>query len=237
MQFSKGNEKLGDGCLVVSRAVGDTCPSSCDFLGNGCYAEATENIFKNSRAVGLRNMITEKNLIRAMIVEAIKKEVSIRWHERGDFFKNGELDCEYVENIVWACESLLSEGKKLPNMWVYSHIYDTRIVDQLSKYMVVYASVHNSDHKEAASNAGFKYFAWCDTDNVYSVKKPRSKTKIEAWRKALPKLAIIDNERYITCPEMRRGRQAGGVTCTGTKDSVECNLCVKGLANVLFLNH
>jgi hypothetical protein len=237
MQFSKGNEKLGDGCLVVSRAVGDTCPSSCDFLGNGCYAENTENIFKNSRAVGLRNMITEKNLIRAMIVEAIKKEVAIRWHERGDFFKNGELDCEYVDNIVWACESLLSEGKELPEMWVYSHIYDSRIVNQLSKYMVVYASVHNSDHKEAASNAGFKYFAWCDTDNVYSQKKPRGKAKVEAWRKALPKLAIIDNERYITCPEMRRGRQAGGVTCTGTKDSVECNLCVKGLANVLFLNH
>jgi len=237
MQFSKGNEKLGDGCLVVSRAVGDTCPSSCDFLGNGCYAENTENIFKNSRAVGLRNMITEKNLIRAMIVEAIKKEVAIRWHERGDFFKNGELDCEYVDNIVWACESLLSEGKELPEMWVYSHIYDSRIVNQLSKYMVVYASVHNSDHKEAASNAGFKYFAWCDTDNVYSPKKPRGKAKVEAWRKALPKLAIIDNERYITCPEMRRGRQAGGVTCTGTKDSVECNLCVKGLANVLFLNH
>ncbi len=237
MQFSKGNEKLGDGCLVVSRAVGDTCPPSCDFLGNGCYAENTENIFKNSRAVGLRNMITEKNLIRAMIVEAIKKEVAIRWHERGDFFKNSELDCEYVENIVWACESLLSEGKELPEMWVYSHIYDTRIVDQLSKYMVVYASVHNRDHKEAASNAGFKYFAWCDTDNVYSPKKPRGKAKVEAWRKALPKLAIIDDERYITCPEMRRGRQAGGVTCTGTKDSVECNLCVKGLANVLFLNH
>ena len=237
MQFSKGNEKLGDGCLVVSRAVGDTCPSACDFLGNGCYAENTENIFKNSRAVGLRNMITEKNLIRAMIVEAIKKEVAIRWHERGDFFKNGELDVEYVGNIVWACESLLSEGKELPEMWVYSHIYDSRIVNHLSKYMVVYASVHNSDHKEAASNAGFKYFAWCDTDNVYSPKKPRSKAKVEAWRKALPKLAIIDNERYITCPEMRRGRQAGGVTCTGTKDSVECNLCVKGLANVLFLNH
>ena len=237
MQFSKGNEKLGDGCLVVSRAVGDTCPSSCDFLGNGCYAENTENIFKNSRAVGLRNMITEKNLIRAMIVEAIKKEVAIRWHERGDFFKNGELDMEYVGNIMWACESLLSEGKELPNMWVYSHIYDSRIVNHLSKYMVVYASVHNSDHKEAASNAGFKYFAWCDTDNVYSPKKPRGKAKVEAWRKALPKLAIIDNERYITCPEMRRGRQAGGVTCTGTKDSVECNLCVKGLANVLFLNH
>jgi len=237
MQFSKGNEKLGDGCLVVSRAVGDTCPPSCDFLGDGCYAEATENLFKNSRAVGLRNIITDKNLIRAMILEAIKKNVAIRYHERGDFMKNNELDIEYVQNIVWACESILADGKTLPQMWVYTHIYDERIITMLGKYMVVYASVHNRDHKEAASRAGFKYFAWCDTENVYSTKKPRGKAKIEAWRKALPKLAIIDNERYITCPEMRRGRQAGGVTCTGTKDSIECNLCVKGLANVLFLNH
>ena len=33
MQASKGNDKLGNGCLVVSRAVGDTCPPTCDFLG------------------------------------------------------------------------------------------------------------------------------------------------------------------------------------------------------------
>jgi uncharacterized beta-barrel protein YwiB (DUF1934 family) len=28
MKFSNGNEKLGDNCIVVSRPVGDTCPSS-----------------------------------------------------------------------------------------------------------------------------------------------------------------------------------------------------------------
>ena len=42
MKVANGNDKLGKGCLVVSRPVGDTCPSSCDFLGNGCYAEQTE---------------------------------------------------------------------------------------------------------------------------------------------------------------------------------------------------
>jgi hypothetical protein len=68
----KGNEKLGEGAVVVSRAVGDSCPPSCVFLGNGCYAEGTEKIYKNSRAAGLANMLTDVNLIRAMIVWAMK---------------------------------------------------------------------------------------------------------------------------------------------------------------------
>ena len=96
MQASKGNDKLGNGCLVVSRAVGDTCPPTCDFLGNGCYAEGTERVFKSSRAVGLRNMITEAGKIRSMILMAIKDSRSLRWHERGDFYNNGILDLESV---------------------------------------------------------------------------------------------------------------------------------------------
>ena len=236
MQFSKGNEKLGSGCLVASRAVGDSCPTTCDFLHAGCYAESTENIFKASRVVGLKNMITEKNLIRSMIVEAIKKNVAIRLHERGDFLRNGILDIEYLENIAWACESLVSEGKTLPNIWTYSHVYDSRIVTMIGKYVTLYASVHNAEHKAQATKAGFTLFAWCDTAKKYSPKKPRGKKAVE-WKKALPKLVIIDDAKYVTCPEMRRGRQEGGITCTGTKDTIVCDLCVRGLANVLFLNH
>ena len=46
MKTANGNDKLGkENCIVVSRPVGDTCPSDCDFLGNGCYAEDLENIY------------------------------------------------------------------------------------------------------------------------------------------------------------------------------------------------
>jgi hypothetical protein len=234
MQFSKGNEKLGDGCLVVSRAVGDTCPPSCDFLGDGCYAEATENLFKNSRAVGLRNIITDKNLIRVMILEAIKKNVAIRYHERGDFMKNNELDIEYVQNIVWACESILADGDSLPDMWFYTHIYDARLVS-LEKYMNVYASVHDDNDMGEALAQGFKLFAWCDSDMKIAPKRPKSKAKAEAWRQALPKLVVLNATKFVVCPEIRRGRSE--ITCTGTKDSISCDLCVRGLANVLFPAH
>jgi hypothetical protein len=234
MKTADGNDKLGKGCIVVSRPVGDTCPSTCDFLNNGCYAEATENQYKNARTAGFANVITEKHKIRAMILDAIKRNKSIRWHERGDWFLNGELDTNYVENVTWACESVLADGISLPNMWFYTHIYDSRLV-VLEKYMAVYASIHNAEDRAAAVSAGFKLFAWCDSDTKIAPKRPKSKAKADAWRKALPKLVIIEDVKYVVCPEIRRGRSV--ITCTGTKDSISCDMCVKGLANVLFPAH
>lgn len=234
MKTANGNEKLGKGCLVVSRPVGDTCPNSCAFLGNGCYAEGTETVYKNARAAGFANIITEKNRIRAMIMEAKRKGKSIRWHERGDWFLNGELDTNYVENVMWACESIVSNGDTLPDMWFYTHIYDTRLV-AMSQYMNVYASIHNEDDYNAARSAGFKRFAWCDSDQKIAPKRPRNKAKAAEWRNSLPKLVVLHGEKYITCPEIRRGR--GVVTCTPTKGSVSCDMCVRGLANVLFPSH
>jgi hypothetical protein len=91
MKTADGNDKLGKGCIVVSRPVGDTCPPDCDYLGNGCYAEATENQYKNARVAGFANVITEKNKIRAMILDAKRREKSIRWHERGIGFLMANL--------------------------------------------------------------------------------------------------------------------------------------------------
>jgi len=234
MKYAEGNDKLGKGCFVVSRPVGDTCPSSCDFLGNGCYAEQTEKMYPNVRPAGMQNIITEKHRIRSMIIEAKRKNKSIRVHERGDFFLNGELDLDYLANWVWACESILADGDTLPDMWFYTHIYDDRLVS-LDKYMNVYASVHNDEDMGAALAQGFKLFAWCDSDTKIAPKRPRNKAKADAWRKALPKLVVLNGTKFVTCPEIRRGR--GVVTCTPTKGSVTCDLCVKGLANVLFPSH
>ena len=234
MKVANGNDKLGKGCLVVSRPVGDTCPSSCAFLGAGCYAEQTEKMYPNVRPAGMVNIITEKHRIRAMILDAISKEKSIRWHERGDWFLNGQLDTEYVDNVMWACESILADGDSLPDMWFYTHIYDSRLVS-LEKYMNVYASVHDDNDMGEALAQGFKLFAWCDSDMKIAPKRPKSKVKAEAWRKALPKLVVLNGSKFVTCPEIRRGRSE--ITCTGTKDSISCDLCVRGLANVLFPAH
>lgn len=239
MKTADGNDKLGKNCIVVSRPVGDTCPDEnsdypCEFLNNGCYAEATERQYANARTAGLHNVVTEKNRIRAMIVDAERRNKSIRWHERGDWFRNGKVDADYIGNVRWACQSILENGGRLPRMWFYTHIYDS-LVASLDDYMMVYASVHNVEDKRQAEAAGFKLFAWCDSDMLVASKRPKSKAKADAWRKSLPKLVILDDTKFVVCPEIRRGRDV--ITCTGTKDSIACDLCVKGLANVLFPCH
>lgn len=233
MKVADGNDKLGKGCVVVSRPVGDTCPSSCVYLNNGCYAEQSEKQYPNVRPAGFQNIITEKHRIRAMILDARKRGKSIRWHERGDWFLNGQLDCEYLQNVKDACESILADGLDLPDMWFYTHIYDEALV-ALEKYMAVYASIHNHEDMGLAMAAGFKRFAWCDSDNKIAPTRPRGK-KADAWRASLPKMVVLNNEKFVVCPEIRRGRSE--ITCTGTKDSIACNLCVRGLANVLFPAH
>ena len=237
MKVANGNDKLGKGCLVVSRPVGDTCPSTCEFLGNGCYAEQTEKMYPNVRPAGMQNLITERGRIRSMILDAMRQGKSIRWHERGDWFLNGELDIEYVENVTWACESILADDNmilSLPDMWFYTHIYDARLV-AMEKYMNVYASIHNGEDMKSAKAAGFKLFAWCDSDEKIAKKRPKRKPAAAEWRSSLPKLVVLEGEKFITCPEIRRGR--GVVTCTPTKGSVSCDLCPRGLANVLFPSH
>ena len=234
MKTADGNDKLGTGCIVVSRPVGDTCPSDCDYLNNGCYAGATENQYKNARVAGFANIITEKNKIRAMILDAIRRKRSIRWHERGDWFLDGKLDVEYVENVLWACRSIVKDGIQLPKMWFYTHIYDSALVE-LSEYMSVYASVHDDNDMNTAKAAGFTMFAWCDSDTKIAPKRPRGKVKADGWRKELPKFVILNNEKFLTCPEIRKGRTF--VTCTGNKHSNACDYCVNGRGNVLFPAH
>lgn len=228
MKFANGNEKLGSRCIVVSRPVGDTCPSSCEFLDNGCYAQATEKRFPNARTAGLTNVITEKNKIRAMITHAKKSGLSIRWHERGDFGINDSIDMEYVENIEWACLDILRKNGKLPEMWTYTHFYDKRIVTRLSSFMKLYASVHNAEDMQAAKAAGFKLFAWCDTNGQFPKKGKGGNPNI-------PGFVILENETFYACPEMRQGRDK--ITCSGSLGTQACRLCIKGTANVLFANH
>ena len=236
MKTANGNDKLGKNCIVVSRPVGDTCPSDCDFLNNGCYAEATENQYKNARTAGFSNVITEKHRIRAMILDAKKRNKSIRFMERGDWFLNGELDVSFVENVAWACDSIVSSGDSLPKMWFYTHVYDERIPAKLGKYFSIFASIHNAEHMRVAKSKGFTKFAWCDSDMKIAPKRPKNKKKADAWRASLPKLVVLEGEKFVTCPEIRRGRSF--VTCTGTKDSNACNMCLdQEKPNVLFPCH
>lgn len=213
MKYAVGNEKLGKNCLVVSREVGPTCPTTCFFLDNGCYAQKTEKRFKAAKNAGAANLVVPAQDIEDLINEAIKKSKSLRIHERGDFGQNDQVDNTYVDAWVTACKNVVAAGKQLPPIWAYTHFYDKYLWDSLSPYIMLYASVHNDKNIEDAKAAGFTRFAYISSSGASAAKYVG---------------------KALICPEQRMGRDR--VTCTGTKTTTACKWCLKG-KDVVFLQH
>lgn len=214
MKYSVGNEKLGKNCLVVSREVGPTCPTSCFFLNNGCYAQKTEKRFPAAKKAGAANISVSTQELEDLINEAIKKSKSIRCHERGDFGQNDKIDKSYVDSWATACKNIISQGKNLPKIWAYTHFYDSYLWETLSPYIMLYASVHNEENIKEAKNAGFTRFAHISDLN----------------KNDAPKYV----EKALVCPEQRMGRDR--VTCTGNNETTACKWCLTG-KDVVFLKH
>lgn len=90
------NEKLGSKCAAYSRPVGPSCPDSCPFLGDGCYAEHIQTRWPNVRKVWSAKaygFTTEQwqwwiGQVSGELVEAGKKGLrAVRIHVGGDFLK------------------------------------------------------------------------------------------------------------------------------------------------------
>ena len=234
LAIALGNAKLGERCFVFSRPVGDSCPSSCHFLGNGCYAEHTEARFKNSRSAAFRNFgdfatIQQWQKLRALLMTAAASGFSVRIHERGDFGRDDDLDLDYIAAWRKACVSITEMGEKLPRIWTYTHFHDARLPAALAEFIEVYASVHNAKEIKKCKKLGFQYFALIDTAHKFS-KYKRTGPSPDA-----PRFVVLADQRFLVCPEQRQGRDR--VTCTGTKTSTACQFCPKGAGNVAFIVH
>jgi hypothetical protein len=101
----------------------------------------------------------------------------------------------------------------------------------LGEYVTLYASVHNADDMAQARAAGFKLFAWVDNAEEFHPAKKRGQKKLAD----APKKLTILGEEFLFCPKLRRG--VDEVTCAGSKKTVACNACTKGLCNVFFAAH
>jgi len=223
MKTAKGNDKLGKSVTVMSRPVGNSCPTECFFLGNGCYAEKTERRFGNARVAGFTNMELEWGSIGTAIKIAYDSGRSIRIHERGDFLTEKDdrkvIDWNYLNAWKKALKWFKDEYGVLPDIWVYSHAYFKAVSDLANFGVKVYASVHNNDHIRKAKKAGFKLFAFCTT-----IKKKKGGSKDHKKRIDLP---VLGNT--LVCPEQIMGRKR--VTCD------TCKWCITGKGNVAFLEH
>lgn len=212
MRYSNGNEKLGN-TLVISRPVGTSCPNTCPFLGNGCYAEHTEKQYKATRPFAMANLVVSESEIRSLIDNAVASNKAVRIHERGDFCRDNKLDLPYIKAWIQAIKS----SSKLPHIYTYTH----KLVKTLAKLPIsVYASVHNERDIIVAQQAGFKLFAYCSEIQ-------RSKRHSNRHIPTFINLPIIG--RTLVCPEQRLGRKK--ITCD------KCRWCIEGKDNVMFLKH
>lgn len=218
-----GNIKLGKRVSVLSRPVLDSCPVSCSWLDNGCYAERIERRFPNARKAGLKNLkIQDWQKIRSFLLDAVRRKNIVRFHERGDVLKltsNGSkiLDIKYINNIKHAIQSIKKDKLPLPNMWMYTHVYKKEVAS-LSKFGVsLFASVDNTNDYKTAYKAGFRKFAWSTT-----LRKGKDKNK--KW--------ITENGKTIpVCWEqLNIGKEKS--TCD------ICQYCVKKhLGSIAFMRH
>lgn len=86
-----GNKKTGV-MAVTYRMVGQTCTSSCPFLGNGCYAQSGNvNLWQN------RSEYSEKDgLLLFRFIQSLPDNYMLRHHVSGDVFINDKVDWEYI---------------------------------------------------------------------------------------------------------------------------------------------
>lgn len=212
----KGNKKLGDKISVFSRPVDDTCPDSCEFLDNGCYAQRTERVYTNTRKAYLKNIkIQNWQKLRSFLLDAKSKGNDVRLHQNGDFLRTTEagnkvLDRKYIKDLTKAIKSINDP----PRIFFYTHVYRKEVSDLQKLGISVFASVGTSGDKRKAKKAGFKKFAWST-----SLRKGKDDAKI---------FQVETGEKVVVCWEQ-----------LGTKETCsDCGYCIKpDQGSIAFMNH
>lgn len=145
-----GNRNKKTGCLGTYRPVGATCPDSCPFLNNGCYAQGGNvNPHQRRASSEIRNSLNSAAL--ALALGAVTGEI-VRLHVSGDFaIENGdekEVDVDYIIGLLEICEALDASGFDGVFGYTYTHIEREKIAPYVA-LLDGYISVMYSDHFDA----------------------------------------------------------------------------------------
>ena len=214
LNVSQSNTKVGH-ALIISRPVGDSCPSSCPLLDSGkCYAKRTESRFRVTRRSAMANMDVSADQLYGVLCVAEAMGLPVRIHERGDFGRDDAVDHDYVE--AWrsaATRFRENHPKSKVRIWTYTHF--TQSPEIASLPFDVYASCETQAYAQEARRAGFKLIAWVVDDRA--VTRANAPTTVD-------QTALGGDDRTLVCPEYQRG-----VTCEA------CRWCVDGRGDVAFL--
>lgn len=163
-----GNGKLGKKISTFSRSYDLSCPSTCEHLENGCYADRIERRFSSAKKAYSGNLqIKDWQKIRAFLLEAKRKNNVVRFHVSGDYMMKTKddrrvIDVKYINAVEQAYKSLIKDKIEPPLSFAFTHVYNKK-VSKLKKYIKLYASVETSSDHKLAKKAGFKLFAWSST--------------------------------------------------------------------------
>lgn len=170
------NSKLGKGVATTYLPVGTvedggSCPKSCPFLGNGCYAQKGRVNIHVQKTAGCNPMDEAK-----LISEAEPKAGQmLRIHVSGDFVSNAHLKAVDQAVAKW-------QAKGGGQAWAYTHNW-RELNPKNAKHFSLIASVHSVEDGVEAKAAGYKSFA-------LAVQKHSSRM---AWKH--------DDEVVVPCPQ------------------------------------
>lgn len=150
--FHANNSKLGKGVSTTYLPVGTvenggTCPATCPFLGNGCYAQKG-NVNMHQRSTAGCNPVDEADAIAKM---EPKPGDMLRLHVSGDFVSNAHLKA-----VDKACGEWIAKGGDKP--WAYTHNW-RHLNPENAKHFSLMASVHSLEEADQAKAKGWKCFA------------------------------------------------------------------------------
>lgn len=106
------------------RKVGDTCPSYCPFLNNGCYAQVGHTTIHQNKATNSKQAVLNSIVICSYISDKYFNNWS-RMFVSGDVFIDNKVDVE-----------LLTKMKEVGKF----------LQQKLSKKIVAYGYTHSKDH-------------------------------------------------------------------------------------------
>lgn len=148
------NMKLGERVMSTYRTVGVTCPSSCPFLNNGCYAQ------KYHTELSAKHAPTDAEVFDATMTEKVMRFVNskrmkapslVRFHTSGDIMLHDEVQTDYVEMLVkWA--DILKNRLGIPVI-NYTHAWFLKGAERVKSF--TRASVHHPDKARQAVDEGW----------------------------------------------------------------------------------
>lgn len=147
------NAKLGP---IAATYRGQTsCPSSCAFYNNGCYA--TGRIFSIARRFGSDEAQSILDL-----AETIPQGGTVRFNVAGDFLAaDGQVDREYVD----ACNELIA---RRPDLHVICYTHAWRQLEPGAFSFVVNASCETLAEVREAQELGWRQTVLTDSGDEHS---------------------------------------------------------------------